>query len=177
MPSPAWVTPAHMTASTPATAANVNTHETDLLYLKDRQDNSPFCELYHNTTQSIGNGSDTAVAFNSELADTATLHDTVTNNSRITIPTGEGGTWIFSCRVEFAANATGQRKVMLRRAGSVEYPAQQFDAAAGGNVTKLAVCHLMNIAAADYVEVVVSQNSGGALNLSATPYFSAQRVR
>lgn len=49
--------------------------------------NPPACRVYHNANQSLANGAETTLAFNSERFDTANMHDTVTNNSRITIPT------------------------------------------------------------------------------------------
>lgn len=50
--------------------------------------NPPSCRVYHDTTQSIPDNTPTTVAFNSERYDTASMHDTVTVNSRITIPVG-----------------------------------------------------------------------------------------
>lgn len=176
MPSPAWVTPTHATASTLATSAAFNTHENDLLYMKDRMDNPPRCWISNSATQSIPNATPTAVAFNTEFADTAALHDNATNNSRITIPTGEDGWYLFTGFVEFAANATGQRTLYLRRAGTDILSEATVDAAAGANATRLAVAFVLPANAATYYELVVVQNSTAALNISATNYFSAQRT-
>lgn len=148
----------------------------NILYLKDREDNPPRAFAYHSTTQSIATGADTAVALDSEFVDSATLHSIATNTSRITIPSGQDGWWLFTGRVEFAANATGQRKLILRLGGTTEIAGVQLDAAAGANVTKLAIAFMWNAAAAEYYELIVSQNSGGALNLSTSPYFLAQRI-
>lgn len=49
--------------------------------------NPPACRVYHNTTQSIPHITLTKLSFNSERFDTNTMHDTVTNNSRITFNT------------------------------------------------------------------------------------------
>jgi hypothetical protein len=176
MPTPAWATPNHATASTVASAAAFNSHENDLLYLKDRVDNPPRCRLNHNTTQSITTGTDTAVAFNAEFQDSAALHDTVTNNSRITIPTGEGGQYLFTASVEFASSPTGQRKIMFRIGGSSDVALVTVDAAAGSQPTRLTTVYQYQASAGDYLEVFVSQNSGGSINLAATPLFSATRL-
>ncbi len=148
----------------------------NILYLKDRVDNPPYARVTHNTTQSIANSTDTVLAFNSETVDTAALHDTATNNGRITIPTGEDGYWQFVALVEFAANATGQRKVTLRHNGGGIYGQTQIDAAAAGNATWITVSIILNPGAGDYMEVVVAQNSGGALNVTASCQFSAVRI-
>lgn len=176
MPTPAYVTVPNPATGDVIPAAHVDDIATDLSYLKDRVDNPPRAFVYHNATQSIADATDTAVAFNSEFVDPAALHDTATNNSRITIPTGEGGFWLFTARVEFAASAAGQRKIYFRKGGSTELAGLLLDAAAGSQVTKLALSFYVDMAAGTYMEVIVSQNSGGALNLSASPYFTAQRI-
>ncbi|HVW33470.1 MAG TPA: hypothetical protein VHL53_13100 [Acidimicrobiia bacterium] len=49
--------------------------------------NPPGCRVYHNTTQSVSDNTITVVSFNSERFDTDTMHDTSSNNSRLTIKT------------------------------------------------------------------------------------------
>lgn len=50
-------------------------------------ENPPSCRVYHNTTQAVPDSNFTTVTFNSTRHDSANLHDPVTLNSRITIPT------------------------------------------------------------------------------------------
>lgn len=173
-----------MAYTTPSTAAgglilnsiwNASVRD-NIIYLQDREDNPPRCQIAHSTTQSIANSTDTVVAFNTDDLDSAALHDTATNNSRITIPTGQGGLWLFTGYVEFAASATGQRKLALRVDGATVVAQQLVDAAAAGVTTGLNVALLAVRTASQYVELVVNQNSGGALNLSASPRFMAVRV-
>mgnify|MGYP006345118481 CR=1 FL=1 len=147
----------------------------NILYLKDREDNPPRARLTHSTTQSLTDGALTAVAFDGEATDSAALHDTSTNNSRITIPTGEGGWWLFTGVVEFAANATGQRKLQFRTDGSANFGGMAVDAAASG-VTQLAISFMLALTAGQYAELMASQNSGGALNLTTGVHFSAIRI-
>lgn len=47
---------------------------------------APGARAYHNTTQSASHAAVTALALNSEQHDNGSLHDTVTNNSRLTAP-------------------------------------------------------------------------------------------
>lgn len=173
----AWTSPFTAVTSTVIAASDWNTYGRDNLnYLKDRVDSPPRVRAYHSTTQSIGNSSDTPVALDSESHEGGSIHDTSTNNSRITIPSGETGYWLFSGYVEFAANATGQRKLALWQNGSSARAGVTQDAAAGSNNTRLALTLLWPATAADYFELKVTQNSGGSLNLMANPVFSAQRV-
>lgn len=71
------------------TAAQYNTNDRDnMIYVHA----TPFncCVAFNSAAQTIGGGP-TALNLNSEEIDTASMHDTVTNNPRITIPTGGGG--------------------------------------------------------------------------------------
>lgn len=147
----------------------------NIIYLQDRADNPPRARVTHNATQSLTNGADTALAFNTEATDSAALHDTATNNSRLTVPSGQAGFWLFVAYCEFAANATGQRKLAIRVDGATVFAGVAVDAAASG-VTRLAVTALLALTAGQYAEAVASQNSGGALNVSTDPQFSAQRI-
>jgi hypothetical protein len=129
----------------------------------------PACRVTHNVTQShASNGNWQAVAFNTESFDTLTMHDTVTNNSRINISVA--GLYVVQGSVEFATgtgtmaigfrvNGTGTTSPTYSIQGHVDAVAQ-----AGflhyGDVIKLAV--------SDWVELVALQNSGGALNLVAS---------
>lgn len=67
------------------------------------------CAVYHNASQAIaGAGTGAALAFNTEETDTDGYHDTVTNNSRITVPTGLGGLYCVTayCRWESGSVTT-----------------------------------------------------------------------
>lgn len=175
MPTPAYVTVPNPATGDVIAAAHIDDLATDVSYLKDRVDNPPRARLSHSTTQSLTSGADTALAWDSEADDSAALHDTSTNNSRITIPTGEGGWWLFSAAVEFTAHASGERKLSLRVGGSSDYAYEAVGAAASG-VTRLGVTAHLALAAGQYVEVIAAQNSGGALTVTTTRAFMAVRV-
>lgn len=171
-----WTAPFTAVTGNVILASDWNTSgRDDLLYLKDRVDSPPGCRVTHNATQSLTSGTPTALAMNTEADDTGGMHDTVTNNSRITIPSGQAGRYLFTSSIEFAANATGQRSAIHQFDGVTQLGGATYDAAAAG-VTRLAVATLLVLNAAQYCEVLASQSSGGALNVSASPLFSAQRV-
>jgi hypothetical protein len=69
--------------------------------------------VYHNTTAAL---SAAVVPFNSEDFDTDAYHDTATNNSRLTIPTGKDGYFIIRGYL-FTGDAT-DRVMHLRKNGS-----------------------------------------------------------
>jgi len=75
------------------------------------------CSLYLAANQSIADNTSTSLLWDGELYDVGTLHDTVTNNNRITIPTGgNSGTWLFAANVAFAGpvSPTGARVVTIQ---------------------------------------------------------------
>jgi hypothetical protein len=61
--------------------------------------NPPACRVYHNATQSIAHATETSLIFNSEDNDTDTMHDTVTNNGRITFNTA--GLYVVTACIPF----------------------------------------------------------------------------
>lgn len=128
-------------------------------------------EVTNNATQSIANaGSGTAVAFNTENVDAFAMHSA--SGTRLTVPSGWGGWWLFTAWITFASNATGLRQVALVANGSLAVAGQMTTAVSGAD-HNLAVSSLVRLSAADYVEVVAFQTSGGALNLTSGPLFRA----
>jgi hypothetical protein len=176
MPTPAYVTVPNPATGDVVAAAHIDDLATNSSYFKDRVDNPPFVRVSHSATQSIADATDTTLSFDTEALDTGGTHDNATNNSRITIPTGESGYWLFVAVVEFAANAIGTRKVSVRFNGSAIFGQTQVPAATAGNATWITVPVLLNPGAGDYLTIVVSQNSGGALNVNTTSLFSAVRI-
>ena len=140
--------------------------------------NPPACRVYHDAAQSIANGTETSLAFNSERYDTAAMHDTATNNSRITI--GAAGLYVITTHIEFATNVTGQRYAFIRLNGATILAMQTGWEGAGGVGLYINLATTERLAAADYLEVRVYQNSGAALNVTSTarrsPEFTATWV-
>ena len=121
------------------------------------------CSVYSSSTQSIPNSSHTAVNFNSEHFDTDSMHDTSTNNSRITVKTA--GKYMVVANIVFAFNATGQRQVQIRVNGSTYRGKVFLDANSATYGNRMNVSAILDLDVDDYVECVVWQNSGGSLNV------------
>lgn len=139
----------------------------------------PRCRLSHNAAQTLTTSTLTVVAFNTEQFDAAApnaMHDTVTNNSRITVPTGGAGWYMLQANAEFAANATGFRQIQIRHNGATVIASVIYPAAAVG-ATRMNVSTMYRMNVGDYAEVQVQQTSGGNLNLTTnsdiSPSFSA----
>jgi len=113
--------------------------------------------------QSIANNTATAVALANETYDTDTIHDNSTNNSRLTSKTA--GKYIITGYAAFDVNGTGIRAAEIRLNGTTRLT-QATGTTAGSPTVSHSVATLYSLAVNDYVELVVTQTSGDALNLS-----------
>lgn len=130
----------------------------------------PACRVEHNTTQSLTSGATAPLLFNTETWDTDTMHDPVTNTSRITFTTP--GIYIVGCNAEIAANATGQRQLWVTQNGSATRLENVGVPTASGTLpTMLSLSTTIRATAStDYVEFTAFQNAGVALNVVQTDF-------
>jgi len=138
--------------------------------------NNPSARVYHNTDQSIPNGADTVISFNSERYDGDAIHDTSTNNSRLTCKTA--GKYFIAAGIEWgSSSATGVRKAEIRLNGTTVI-ARSYHAAV--EYLCQGVSCVYDLAVNDYIEVYVRQNAGVSLNVvvdpNASPEFMMVRV-
>ena len=120
--------------------------------------------VYRTIDATFTTGVAQAINFNAERYDTDGFHDNVTNNSRLTAP--YSGKYGVAATIRWAANATGQRNLRLVVNGATTIALVAVDATAAGN-TDMCIYREYELAAGDYVEVIVVQNSGGNLNVTA----------
>lgn len=125
----------------------------------------PVCTALQTTVQSIANAAFVALLFQSEEEDSHGMHDNVTNPSRLTVPTGWAGVWACSASAMFATNGTGGRLITLRKNGAglvgVCSGAQAGTTVQSGCTSPT---RLLRLAVGDYIEAMVFQSSGAALN-------------
>jgi hypothetical protein len=121
------------------------------------------CSLYRSTDLSVANATATAIPWTAEFYDTNTFHDNSTNNSRITIPSGQDGYYLITGIVLWTNNGTGQRQhIILKNGAGTGWDDIALTNAASYTVTNGA--RMLYLVAGDYVQLSVSQNSGGALD-------------
>lgn len=131
------------------------------------------------TTQAVTTaGTGTVLTFGtSEEFDTSGFHDLVTNPERITVPTGLGGKYLVHAAIDFAANATGFRGLILYVNNTTEV-CDVFQPTSTGHHS-LNLSAIITLNAGDYVNVRGYQTSGGNLNVITTqfsPFLSAVRL-
>lgn len=125
--------------------------------------------VYRTTTnQSIPASTITKVQFNAETFDVYGMHDNVSNNTRMTVPAGRGGTWLLRGAGAWVANVNGNRELFWKVNDTTYPPGSNRNANLGGTdaVYMAAPTVLVSLAAGDFVEMVGYQNSGVALDLA-----------
>lgn len=138
--------------------------------------------VYMSSNQSINNTTTTTLNWNNERFDTesnaaSTIHDNASNNSRLTCRTA--GKYLITLNVDFAPNATGVRAIWIQLNGGSSIAGQTGPGNATYNTFSASL--LWDMAVNDYVEALVYQSSGGALNVqtggaSSTTGYSMVRV-
>lgn len=154
----AYSSPATVVTATTITSTWGNSVKTATDYLA----NPPACRVYHNATQSFTNNTEATVAFNSERFKTvAGMHNTVTNNSRITI--SDAGLYIVGAHIEFASAADYNLAYAYFRVNAATTIGSQsvgdYDTA---DAVRLNPVTIWKFAAADYVEVRALQANAAA---------------
>jgi hypothetical protein len=120
--------------------------------------------VYNSSTSvTIANATYTALPWDAENYDTTAFHDNSTNNTRLTIPSGHGGKYIFIGQVSFAANATGYREIKLVVNGGATFAYSSSAAYSASNLI-LNIAAIYFFSAGDYIELYAYQSSGGTLN-------------
>lgn len=158
--------------SDPTIYAQLAAYEKRLKAL-ERQEIAAFvgARVYNNANISILDLTATALTFNSERDDVGDFHSTSVNTGRLTIPIA--GTYLVGCTVSFASSAVGLRAANIRLNGTTNIVGDTRPAVTG-TVTTIAISTDYTFAAGDYIEVVVFQNSGGALNVEFSGNFSPE---
>jgi len=84
--------------------------------------------------------------------------------SRVTVPAGEGGIYLVTAAVTWEANNSGYRLIAIRDSGG-SWIARSLVSADSGNQIAQHVSIAWALSAADYVEVLCQQDSGGDLDV------------
>jgi hypothetical protein len=121
------------------------------------------CSVYKSANQTLSDETGTILTYDLENFDTDGFHSNTTNNSRITIPAGKGGKYLFTAWMNFATNATGTRGMNLYKNGTTYVAELTWVNANTENTrpTRIAGSAVIDLVATDYIEVLAYQKSGG----------------
>ena len=142
-----------------------------------QSDGQPRCSAYSNAVQSVPDTAVTALTLNAEDYDVGSMHSNATNISRLTVPAGQGGLYLIIGSTTFAANAVGYRDLLIRKNGSTFLREKLIETDNGVYYITLEVTTVAVLAAGDYVELTVQQNSGGNLNVGSATRYSASMLQ
>jgi hypothetical protein len=117
---------------------------------------------YKTGAQSVTSGTAALVTWDAEFFDTNSFHDNVTNNSRMTIPSGYGGKYLVTAIVNPVA-AGGYREFALYKNGTIYLT---FYAVVQTSYASILLSTIVSCVATDYLELKFYQNSGSNLNLN-----------
>ena len=124
------------------------------------------CSLTKSTGQSVATATTVILTFDTEEFDSDAYHSTSSNTSRITIPSGKGGKYLFVLTANFATdNASGQRLLMLYKNGAVHKYSTSLGATSGFS-WRATTSIIVSAVATDYFEFAVYQDSGVSLNIN-----------
>lgn len=118
--------------------------------------------VYQSAHQTIPHATWTIVPFNRETFDTDSIHDNVTNNSRLTCKTA--GKYLIIATFRWEGNGAGTRMHIIKFNGITNYQRAGLDRL-GTSKLQLSFSTVHPLAVNDFVEFWVKQDSGGALSL------------
>src|SRR4029077_13644120 len=136
-----------------------------LAYGASIQSNVPSARAYTTAVQSIPTGAWTALIFDGERWDTDNIHDNVTNNTRFTCRTA--GKYLVTFSAAFAPNATGTRGFCFRVNNTTLQGVVLIQAVSVAGREHYGNANIvLDLVVGDFVECLVYQESGAALNTS-----------
>lgn len=131
--------------------------------------------VYNSAVEAITSAVLTPLTFDSEYYDNGGLHSTSSNTSQLTAQ--KAGKYLISGQVLWASTPTARELKLVIRKGGTVYLAmldEEFINTSGPSQNISALAHL---AAGEYVELLVNQNTGSNLNcggLASAPWFAMQ---
>jgi hypothetical protein len=126
--------------------------------------NPDSCRATNANNQSITTGTPTALALDTDTWDSNALHPTGAGNTKFTVV--NPGKYLVTGFATWAANATGVRNIAVRKNGTGNFGPCQIPVNSGTLTTTIVATDIVDLAATDYMELVVTQSSGGNLNVT-----------
>jgi hypothetical protein len=108
-------------------------------------------KVYKSGNQAYSAGSAAVVSFNSEANDHGDLHDTVTNNERVTIPTGGDGTYDVEAQLPFLGGTYGWYLTLRKNGSQVIWQDHEVGLAVG----TMHIKEMLDLVAGDYLDLYV----------------------
>ena len=129
--------------------------------------------VYNDAVISLDTATYQDIAFNSEYFDSDDIHDTSTNNTRLTAKSN--GVYLITGTAGFSANTTANRELTIMKNGSdnIGFHRRSYNSSSAAFVTITTIAKL-NVD--DYIELQAYQNSGSTLNILTGVRFSMVKL-
>lgn len=168
MPTATLTTPADFTTNQVVNATDLNTMQNNIYFDQLRC----ACRVNRTVAQSITSGVTTAITFDVERYDTHSFHSTSVNTDRCTVP--YNGLYMISFHVDCGTTGgLGIRTVGIEVDGSLVI-AQQSIPASTSNAMTFSISTMIVLNASQYIRGLVTQNSGGAMNVNVSGLYSPE---
>lgn len=132
----------------------------------------PRVRAYRTANQSIPDATDTAISFTASRYNNDRMWNSATNPTRFTCITP--GLYTFKGNIEWAVSAIGIRSFWIRLNGTTDIGDVRITSPNGTSVDRHTVAADYEMVAGDYVEFMVRQNTGGALNVAVNANYSPE---
>lgn len=144
----------------PGASCWIATDGRDMYVMDTLAPNGPaYGSMRQNAAQTIGTGAFTAISWTTRTETTATGVTLGSNGITCTVP----GLYTVSVSVTLAANATGQRHLVITHNGANEVQGYSTNAPAGSDICRMGIASTFKLALGDVVNAEVYQSSGGNL--------------
>lgn len=161
----AYTTDRTWVAGEVATAAYFNTYLRD--NVKWLSTDKPMCRAYASAVVAhTSSGNYQALTFNTNLFDNASMHSTVSNTDRFTVPSGAAGKWLFGGFIGWAVSGAGARYTSAFVNGSTIY-SETYSLGDAALFVSQNITTMYSMTAAQYFGLYGWQSSGGSLNMNA----------
>lgn len=140
--------------------------------IRDNQEffvDPPACSVF-NTGQSVAHNTNTILAAPNENFDNDAMHDTVTNNSRVTAQTAGRYLLIATCSFAAAPESAGTRRIQFLLNGVTILAGANALTASTNLPTDLVAVRAVTLAATNFVEVRVFQFSAAAITVTLSEF-------
>ena len=141
--------------------------------LNSSMKNTPSFLAYQSSAQSISNAANTTITLDTEVYDT----DNAFASNTFTVPSGEGGKYLFSFAVRQNNNTQNRLYADLVDGGGTSRAT--FENGGGGSYDTVGGCAILSLSAGDTMVLKFYQNSGGSNNTLAganNTYFGACKL-
>ena len=131
---------------------------------------TPSVSAFKSVAQSLTDSVTTVITFTSEDFDNDGMHSISSNTGRLTAV--RAGIYLVGAYVGFDSNATGYRRIVLRK-NATDVIAADTKSAVSGVATHLNAMGPVQLSATDYVDVTGVQTSGIALSVTTGKIWAA----